>query len=112
MSIQKWSDQIWIVRLIDDPAFTEDMDHLAHQALAPDPMPHLVLDLSGVVNICSSNLSSLLRLRKSAIDRETHLRLTAPSDQVWAVFLTTGLDKVFHFAHDTSVALTELQIGP
>ena len=111
MSIQKWSDAIWVVRLNDDPAFTEDMDHLADQSLAPDRMPHLVLDLSGVINISSSNLSSLLRLRKSVIDRETQLRLTAPPDPVWAVFLTTGLDKVFQFSHDTSTALTELQIG-
>lgn len=111
MSIQKWSDTIWVVRLNDDPAFTEDMEHLAHQALAPDRMPHLILDLSAMVHIGSSNLSSLLRLRKLAIDREIQLRLTAPPDAIWAVFLTTGLDKVFHFSHDTSTALTELQIS-
>ncbi len=111
MSIQEWSENIWVVRLNDDPAFTEDMDHLADRALAPDRMPHLILDLSAVVSIGSSNLSSLLRLRKSAIDRETKLRLTAPPDPVWAVFLTTGLDKVFQFSHDTPTALTELQIG-
>ena len=111
MSIQKWSDTIWVVRLNDDPAFTEDMDHLADQVLAPDRMPHLILDLSSVIYIGSSNLSALLRLRKSAIDREIQLRLTAPSDPVWVVFLTTGLDKVFQFSHDTSTALTELQIG-
>lgn len=111
MSIQKWSDTIWVVRLNDDPAFTEDMEHLAERSLAPDRMPHLILDLSSIEHIGSSNLSALLRLRKSAIDREVQLRLTAPPDSVWAVFLTTGLDKVFQFSHDTSTALTELQIG-
>jgi len=98
--------------LNDDPAFTEDMEHLSDQACAPDRMPDLILDLSAVVHIGSSNLSALLRLRKSAIDRETKLRLTAPPDPVWAVFLTTGLDKVFQFSHDTSTALAELQIRP
>jgi len=112
VSIQKWSDQIWVVRLNDDPAFTEDMEHLADRACAPDRMPDLILDLSAVAHIGSSNLSAMLRLRKSVIDRETRLRLTAPPDPVWAVFLTTGLDKVFQFSHDTSTALAEFQIGP
>ncbi|MEZ6192300.1 MAG: STAS domain-containing protein [Phycisphaerales bacterium] len=111
MSIQKWSERIWVVRLNDDPAFTEDLDHLADQVLAPDRMPHLVLDFSSVVHLCSSNLSALLRLRKALLDRKSQLRLTAPGDAVWAVFLTTGLDKVFQFSHDTTTALAELQIG-
>jgi anti-anti-sigma regulatory factor len=52
-----------------------------------------------------------LRLRKAITDRKAQLRLTAPGDPVWAVFLTTGLDKVFQFSHDTTTALAELQIG-
>jgi anti-anti-sigma factor len=84
---------------------------LADQALGPDRMPHLVLDLSSVVRVCSSNLSALLRLRKALIDRQSQLRLTAPPDPIWALFLTTGLDKVFHFSHDTTTALAELQMG-
>ncbi len=111
MSIQKWSRQIWVVQLNDDPAFTEDMEQLNEQALSPDRMPHLVLDLSAVELICSSNLSALLRLRKNIIDREAQMRLTSPSDQVWAVFLTTGLDKVFHFVDDTTTALADLQLS-
>ncbi len=110
MSIQKWSEKIWVVSLNDDPAFAEDMEQLAEQALAPDRLPHLVLDFSAVGIICSSNLSALLRLRKSVNDRQAQLRLTSPSDPVWGVFLTTGLDKVFHFTHDTPTALAELQM--
>ena len=111
MSIQKWSDKIWVVSLNDDPMFAEDMDQLAEQALAPDRLPHIVLDFSSVEIICSSNLSALLRLRKSASDREAQLRLTSLTDPVWGVFLTTGLDKVFHFTHDTTTALAELQMN-
>ena len=110
MSVQKWSDRIWIVKLQDDPAFTEDIDYLADRALAPDRMPHLVLDFSDVVHLGSSNLSALLRLRKLAIDRNIKLRLTAPTDSAWVVFLTTGLDKVFQFNHDTATSLAELQL--
>ena len=110
MSIQKWSEKIWVVRLNDDPAFAEDMDQLAEYALSPDRFPHIVLDFSAVGIICSSNLSALLRLRKSANDREAQLRLTTVSDSVWGVFLTTGLDKVFYFTQDTPTALAELQM--
>ena len=63
-----------------------------------------------VTHLNSSNLSQLLRLRKDVIDREARLRLAGPPDHVWAVFLATGLDKVFDFATDTSTALAELQI--
>ncbi len=111
MSIQKWSDRIWVVRLNDDPAFTEDLDQLNERILSPDMMPHLVLEFAAVDSIVSSNLSALLRLRKNAIDREINLRMTSVSDSVWAVFLTTGLDKVFHFVPDTPTALAELQLG-
>jgi len=111
VSVQKWSDQISIVKLQDDPAFTEDMDYLADKAVAPDRMPHLILDLSAVKHLVSSNLSALLRLRKLAIDREIKLRLSAPPDAVWVVFITTGLDKVFEFNHDVSTSLAELQLG-
>ncbi len=110
MPIDKWSDRIWVVNLQDDPVFTEDMEFLADQAVSPDPMPDLILDLSGIDHLGSSNLSAMLRLRKSVIDRQTRLRLTAPPDPVWAVLLTTGLDKVFEFSHDTPTALAELQI--
>jgi anti-sigma B factor antagonist len=110
VSVQKWSEQIWIVKLQEGPAFTEDMDYLADRAVAPDRMPHLVLELSAVEHLVSSNLSALLRLRKLAIDREIKLRLTAPTDAAWVVFITTGLDKVFEFSRDTATTLAELQL--
>ena len=110
VSVQEWSNKIWIVKLQDDPAFTEDLEYLADRCVAPDPMPHLILDFSCVEHLASSNLSALLRLRKLAIDREIKLRLCAPSDAAWVVFITTGLDKVFEFSQDTATTLAELQI--
>ena len=55
-------------------------------------------------------LSQLLRLRKAAIDGNAKLLLASIPDSVWAVFLTTGLDKVFEFARDVATALASLQI--
>ncbi len=110
MPVQKWSDHIWVARLADDPPFSDDLDELHEKALTNDFMPHIVLDLSNVEHLNSSNLSQLLRLRKRMADREAKLRLAGPSDLIWALFLATGLDKVFEFNEDTSTALADLQI--
>ena len=57
------------------------------------------------------DLSLLLRVRKAAIDRDARLKLAAPADPIWAVFASTGLEKVFDFAEDVPSALAGLQIG-
>lgn len=110
MPIQKWSDQIWIVTLSNEPALSEDLINVKHEAEHAKPTPHLVLDMSGVEHVNSSNLSQLLRLRKVATDHNTKLRLVGVSDSMWVVFMTTGLDKVFDFIGDLPTALASLQI--
>lgn len=110
MPIQRWSDQIWLVTLGNEPALSEDLIGVRDQAKSSDNAPDIVLDLAGVTQLNSSNLSQLLRLRKLAIDRDTRLKLAAISDGIWAVFLTTGLDKLFDFAGDVTTALAALQI--
>ncbi len=111
MPIQQWSDRIWIASLSNEPALSEDLLGLTERAQRADQTPDMALDLSGVTQINSSNLSQLLRLRKLAVDNNVKLILAGPSDGIWAVFLTTGLDKVFNFAEDLSTALAGLQIN-
>lgn len=110
MPMQRWSDRIWIAQLARDPSFSDDVDALLHRARAASPMPHIVIDLSGVEHMNSTNLSQLLRLRKAMIEGGAKLCLSAPPDHVWALFLATGLDKVFEFTTDTSTALAQLQL--
>ena len=110
MSIQQWSDQIWLVKLGNEPSLSDDLISAKDQAERAQKMPDIVLDLSGVSQLNSSNLSQLLRLRKLAIDCDGRLKLAGISDSIWAVFLTTGLDKVFDFAEDVSTGLAGLQI--
>lgn len=110
MSVQKWSDQIWIAQTSADPVFSEDIEFLQQKAAGTSMAPHMVIDLSGVSHLNSSNLSQLLRLRKRIIDTDAQLRLTGPQDPVWAVFISTALDRVFQFQPDTSTALAELQL--
>ena len=119
MPIQEWSEHIWLVKLSNDPEFNEELAAvrvrlekcLARSGGRPSGLPDIVLDLSDVEHVNSSNLSQLLRLRKMMIDGEVRLRLISPTDAVWIVFISTALDKVFEFREDAATALAELQIG-
>jgi len=110
MPVQQWSDDIWIAKLGPDPGFTDDIDEMLGALERRELKRHVVVDLSQATHINSSNLSSLLRVRKAVIDADRKLLLSAPSDRAWALFLATGLDKVFEFAEDTAIALAQLQL--
>jgi anti-anti-sigma factor len=103
MSIESRDARTLVARLADDPQFTADVDSLMSQDL-PE-RPHIVLDLSDVHYMNSSNIAKLLRLRKMVIEQDGRLVLVTPSSQVWSVFTVTGLDKVFHFAGDLKSGL-------
>jgi len=111
MPIQKWSDTIWLAQIGEEPGLTEDLVSLKEALSHADPVPDVVLDLAGVRQINSSNLSQILRIRKMTVDKDARIVLTGLPDSVWAVFLTTGLDKIFEFAPDVSTGLATLQIG-
>jgi anti-anti-sigma factor len=111
MPLQKWSDQIWISKPSDEPAFSEELEAVTTQLRSAEPMPSLVVDLSEVRTINSTNLAQLLRLRELMGNNRRRMKLAGPSDSVWTIFLTSKLDKVFEFAVDTTTALTELQLG-
>ncbi len=110
MPVEEWSDKIWLVQLDEEPALSEDLMQVKDKAHAATNMPDIVLDFAAVNHMNSSNLSQLLRLRKEAIDRDSKLRIAGLTDALWAVFLTTGLDKVFEFAQNVPLALAGLQI--
>ena len=110
MSIQTWSDTIWVVKLANEPALSEDLVAAKNKAEKASPVPHIVLDFSGVTHLNSSNLAQLLRLRAFAVQKEKKLRLTNPTPLIWGVFLATGLDRILTFAPDVPTALADLQI--
>jgi len=103
MAIETRDKTTFVGKLEDDPQFTSDVDSLMGWPL-PDE-PHVVLDLSRVRYMNSSNIAKMLRLRKIIIEKNGKLVLVSPSPQVWSVFSVTGLDKVFHFEADVSSAL-------
>jgi len=110
MAIDPWSEGIWIIKLADEPAMSDDLNTAGEMLQSTESTPDLVVDFSQITQINSSNLSQLLRIRKVMIDGDARLRLACIDDSIWAIFLTTGLDKVFAFSEDVSTALASLQI--
>ena len=117
MPINAWSDDILIVELNDEPAFSEDLENLLRRVdQMPAPLPDVILDLQNVSYMNSSNIAQLLKVRKRLIsasnesDHKIGLRICGVNDQVWSVLLVTGLDSVFKFTDDVATALASLQI--
>ncbi len=109
MAVEKWSNRVTVVRLSDDPQFTDDLQSL--QELLEKTATSTVLDFSAVRFVNSSNISHLLRLRKQAVTADLKLLLCGISTHLWGTFLTTGLDKVFEFRESIPTALASLEIS-
>jgi anti-anti-sigma factor len=108
MAIQEWSDKILVVNLRSDPEFTDELAVL--QDRVEGDAKDTVLSFSKVKFLNSSNISLLLKLRKTLGDSKRRLRLCDIPVQVWGVFLLTGLDSIFDVAEDTASALAGLQM--
>ena len=107
MPFERWSDQVLVAHLADDPQFSEDM-----VCLDPlPPRPGIVLDFAGVRFVNSSNIAQLLTLRKRVVAAEGRMLFCGMKDHVWSAFLVTGLDKLFEQAPDVSTALASIQLG-
>jgi len=109
MAIQKWSDDITVVELSDDPVFSDELVTLLEKV--EEEPSEVVLNLAAVSFVNSSNVARLLRLRKQVMGAGKRLILCGVNTQVWGIFLVTGLDKIFTFTNDISTALATLQMG-
>ncbi len=109
MALEKWSDRVTVVRLNDDPQFTDDLQLLEEQL--EKCATGTVLDFSAVRFINSTNISRLLRLRKRTVSADLKLILCGIATQLWGTFLSTGLDKVFDFSDNVTTALATLEMN-
>jgi anti-anti-sigma factor len=110
MTIEKWSDSIVVADLQDEPAFTDDLIALNEEFNAK-PDVDLVLNFGAVHHLNSGNIAKLLKLRKQVTSAKRRLVIAAVRTNVWGVFLTTGLDKIFDFADSVATALASVQLG-
>ena len=109
MPAEDWSDNVYIVHLADDPAFSEELESLIRQS-ADDPR-HAVLDMGAVTFLNSSNLSQLIRLKRLLDTTGCELLLAAVAPEVWKTFLVAGLDKVFVHVESVPLALASIQLS-
>tara|TARA_Y100001970_G_C13996386_1_gene730954 strand:+ start:140 stop:508 length:369 start_codon:yes stop_codon:yes gene_type:complete len=110
MPLQNWSENIVIAELHDEPDFSEDTDIIKVKLEESDHFD-LILDLTNVTKLNSSNLGALVEIHKKMITRKRKLLLCSIQDGAWSVMLVTGLDRVFRFATDLTTALALVQIG-
>jgi len=110
MSIQRWSDDVRVVELQEDPAFTDDISGLMEQA-EQSPTFHVVLNFSALPYLNSSNIARLLKLRKLLLTHQRRMVVCNVDTQVWSMFLVTGLEKVFEFSDNLDTALLSVQLA-
>ncbi|MGD2108589.1 MAG: STAS domain-containing protein [Phycisphaerae bacterium] len=110
MSIQQWSENILVVELQDDPAFTDDLTSLLDRVERNSGVD-VVLNFGGVSHLNSSNIAKLLKVRKLLLTSKRRLVLCGIETNVWGLFLVTGLDKVFEFADNIANGLAGVQLA-
>jgi anti-anti-sigma factor len=108
MAVEQWSESIVVCHLGNNPQFTDDLEALERK-LEQSPVD-AVLDFRGVSHINSSDIARLLRVRKAMVSSDVRLVLCGLNTHIWSTFLVTGLDKIFQFSDDVSLALATLQI--
>ena len=107
-----WAKGIALTELSDEPALSEELQSVIDRLTksGKSKPPHVVLNFANVSYINSSNLSQLLRIRTMLADHNRLLKLCSVPDEVWTVFIVSGLDKIFRFAPDPMTALAGLQL--
>jgi len=108
MAVEKWSENVYLVRLADDPQMSDDLSAL--EQAVEGRTGSAVLDFTGVRFINSSCLAKMLKLRKQLTADGGKFILCGLGDQVWGALLVTGLDKLFTLADDVSTALASVQM--
>lgn len=109
-----WSDSIITCDLSDEPSLSEELNTLLArlESSADSSKANVVINMSEVTYLNSSNIAQLLRVRKTLGARQGRLKIAGTKDAVWSIMLLTGLDKVFEFAPDKATALASLQMDP
>jgi anti-anti-sigma factor len=106
--IERWSENVIVAHLSDDPQFGDDMQ--AIDQMLQNQRLDAVLNLAAVGFLNSSNIARLLQIRKRQINNSARLVLCGLSTHLWGVFLVTGIDKIFEYSDDVTTSLATLQM--
>jgi anti-anti-sigma factor len=109
--LTKWSENIALVELSDEPALSEEILTLSQMLDDPTSQPaHVVLNFSGVTYLNSTNLGQLLKVRRQLGERGRAMIICSVCEDVLSIIRVTGLDKLLRVAPDPMTALAGLQI--
>ena len=110
MSIERWSDNIVLVNLAKEPQLGEELQ-MVTAIIADEKDCDVVVDYSDVEILTSSSIAKMLKLRKVIKDAGRNLLLSAVSRRTREVFVVTGIDSVFEFVDDKTIALASMQLN-
>ena len=109
MTLNQWDDNILILELSDEPDFSDDTDSILTKLRDSEAtFPHVVIDLQNVSKLNSSNLGAMIEIKKLLKTKDCRMIICNVSDSIWSTMLATGLDQVFEFIEDTTIALASL----
>jgi len=109
MGIQKWSDNILLVDLPQEPEIADELEAIV-EMVREESKYDVIIDFSSVDMVTSSSLSRLLKLREPVVDGERRLILCNIAAAIKGVLTITGLDGVFELADDKFNALATLEM--
>ena len=112
MPVEKWSDNVILVRLAEDPHLADDLDALDASVGQADGRLSAVVDFTAIRAVNSSTLGRFIKLRRRMSAASGRLILCGMNDQVWGAFLVTNLDKLFDVSDSVATALARLQLDP
>ena len=109
MGIQKWSDDVLMVALAEEPQMGEELRTVTDIAIRNGGCS-VVVDFSDVDIVTSSSIAKMLKLRKTLKDQGKKLILCGMKPATKGIFAITGLEGVFEFVEDKFLALAGLQL--
>ena len=110
MGIQNWSENILLVDLPQELQQIADELESVIRTTRDKVDCDIVIDFYNVDIITSSNLSSLLKLRKICADSGRRVVLSSVPSSIKNVFKITGIDEIFEFSDEKFFALASLQL--
>jgi len=110
MGIQKWSDDVLLVTLAEEPQMGEELRTVT-DIVSRNGECSVVVDFSDVDIITSSSIAKMLKLRKTLKDQGKRLVLCGVRSATKGIFMVTGLEGVFEFVEDKFLALAGLQLA-
>lgn len=109
MTLNHWDETILILELSDEPDFSDDTDTLLSKLREDNAVSwDVIVDLQNVVTLNSSNLGALIEIKKLLHGKDRRMIICNVSDSIWSTMLATGLDQIFEFIEDTTIALASL----